>query len=174
MLPLMEIEENIPINGTIVDLGCGEGIIAEYLAQNKLRTVVGVDINAKRLKKSGQKNLRFRFADARKYPLAGINSVVLSDVLHHMNFKDQDIILKNIAKGLKKGGVLLIKEIDANEFLRGGLSRFWDFILYPNEKVYFNDAKALESKLIKLGFRVKLKKTMRLFPGSTTLLICRK
>ena len=174
ILPLNEIDEVLPQSGKIFDLGCGEGVISKYLAQNTKRIVIGVDSDGKRLPKSTQKNLTFKMGDIRKYNVKNADVVIISDVLHHIRFKDQEKVLKNATRGLSKGGLLVIKEIDTQEFLRSAMSRFWDFIFYPKEKIYFNNAKEFETKLTSLGFNVKVKRTTRLFPGSTTLFIARK
>lgn len=174
MLPLTEIDEKIPKNGTIIDLGCGEGVIAKYLAQNRKRNVVGVDFNKKKLGKSKQKNLRFKYSDIREFELREANGVILSDVLHHLNYYDQKKALKNVAKRLKKGGVLIIKEIDKVELIRSRLSRFWDLILYPHDRIYYWQAKDLKDYLQSLKFKVKITRPLRYFPGSTTLFVCKK
>lgn len=174
MLPLGQIDRALPNHGKIVDLGCGQGIIAKYIAQNKNRTVIGVDLNAKRLEKSKLANLRFELADIRDYNLKGADAVILSDVLHHISFTDQDWVLENIKKSLKRQGLLIIKEIDTGEFVRSKLSRFWDSVFYPKEKIYFQNAKVLKKKLEELGFKVSINRPTRLFPGSTTLFIAKK
>ncbi len=174
MLPLNEIDKSLPQRGTIVDLGCGEGVIANYLAQNQNRNVIGIDLNEKRLQSSTKKNLKFQIGDIRNYNLKNVEGVILSDVLHHINFRDQEKVLINIAKGLNKGGILVLKEIDSEELVRSKLSRFWDFVFYPTEKIYFSNPRKLSSKLKNLGFRVSIKRPLRLLPGSTTLFICKK
>lgn len=174
MLPLKEIDTNLPQVGTILDLGCGEGVIARYLATNSKRKVIGVDLNKSRIQQTKLKNLSFEHADIRTYDVKSADGVVLSDVLHHIDFQNQEKVLKNISKGLKRNGILIIKEIDTRDAIRGKLSRFWDFVFYPREKIYFNSSKQLSAKLEKLGFSVEIKKTTKFFPGSTTLFICTK
>ncbi len=174
MLPLSEIDEFLPKKGRILDLGCGEGVTAKYLAQIKSRQVIGVDSNPERLQKSDQKNLKFELADIRKYPLKDVRAIIISDVLHHLNYQDQKNLLSKIASSLKKGGVLLIKEIDTTERLRSNLSRFWDFVFYPKDKIYYHNSKDLKEYLENLGFKVKISRPSRLFPGSTTLFLCQK
>lgn len=174
ILPLDEIDRALPNRGTIIDLGCGQGIIAKHVARNKNRTVIGVDLDAKRLEKSTLANLRFELADIRKYNLKGADAVILSDVLHHISLIDQARVLENIKKSLKKEGLLIIKEIDTAEAIRSKLSRFWDLVFYPKEKIYFQNAKVLKRKLEQLGFKVSIIRPARLFPGSTTLFIAKK
>lgn len=174
ILPLVEIDKNLPAHGTIYDLGCGQGVIAEYLAKKKNRLVIGVDIDNKRIPANQMKNLSFINKDIRKFNINKADGVVLSDVLHHLNKIEQTKILYKVFKGLKKSGVLIIKEIDTKEFVRSRLSRLWDLILYPKDKIEFRNSDQLISELQKIGFKVKISRPTRLFPGSTTLFVCTK
>lgn len=174
ILPLKEINEFLPKKGIIIDLGCGQGVIAYYLANIKQRNVIGVDLNVKRLPKKNLKNLKFIKSDIRKYNVKNANGIIVSDVLHHISVQDQHALIKNVSKNLKSGGIFIVKEIDTDEFTRSKLSRFWDFIFYPKEEIYFRSAKDLKKELENFGFKVKVKKSSRLFPGSTNLFICKK
>src|SRR4030067_2267419 len=102
ILPLEEIDKNLPKEGKIFDLGCGEGVISKYLTRNKKRIVIGIDSNRERLPKEKTKNLSFKNADIRKVFLEGSMGIVISDVLHHLDLKDQKNLLKKIAGDLKK------------------------------------------------------------------------
>ena len=174
ILPLEEIDNNLPKEGKIFDLGCGEGVMSKYLARNKKRTIVGIDSDKKRLSEHKTKNLYFKNADIRDVSLKGLSGVVISDVLHHLDLKDQKDLLKSIFKELKDGGVLVVKEIDSSELVRSKLSRFWDFILYPQDKISYWSYYNLKKFLEKIGFKVKTFRPCRLFPGSTTLFVCKK
>lgn len=174
MLPLREIDEILPERGEIIDLGCGEGVTAKYLARVNSRCVTGVDNNNKRLQNSEQKNLKFVLADIRKFDLKGADAIIISDVLHHLNYEEQKKLLNKIASSLGKDGVFLIKEIDTGEFVRSKLSRFWDFVFYPKDKIFYLRCDNLKTYLEKIGFEVTITRPMRLFLGSTTLFNCKK
>lgn len=175
ILPIFEINQTIPKKGKIVDLGCGQGLIAFSLAQTKTRQVLGIDSNELRLPKSFQKNLKFKKGDIIKTNLGKIEGAVISDVLHHLARHDQLKLIKNVFSNLATGGVLVIKEIDKGEFLRSRLSRAWDFLLYPKDKIYFRSANDLKVILIDVGFKsIKISRPCRFFPGSTTLFVCTK
>lgn len=175
ILPLREIDLALPKTGKIIDLGCGQGIIATYLSQTKSRKVIGIDADGSRLPKSSQKNLVFIKKDLRGINLSKINGAVTSDLLHHLEPKEQKELIKKVYLALEKEGVLIIKEIDTGEIVRSKLSRIWDFILYPKDKIYFNSAVNLKNFLKKTGFSlIKISRPCRLFPGSTTLFICTK
>ena len=173
-LPLKEIDYYLPNQGLIVDLGCGKGIIAEFLSRRTERLVVGVDKLKKNLPKKCPKNLMFKSADITAYKIKNVQGIVISDVLHHLNLKDQKGLLKNIAKNINKQGILVVKEIDASEFIRSSLSRFWDFVFYPQDKINYWHSQKLKFFLKNLGFKVQVKRTTRFFPGSTTLFICKR
>src|SRR3990167_3623726 len=172
ILPLEEIDASLPKKGKLLDLGCGEGVISKYLAKNKKRKVIGIDSDIRRLPKHKTKYLSFKNADIRYVSLTGSSGVVISDVLHHLNLKDQKNLLKKIARDLKEKGVLAIKEIDSSEFIRSRLSRLWDFVLYPQDNISYWNSNDLKSFLEKNGFSVKFSRPCRLFPGSTTLFVC--
>jgi len=174
MLPLAQIDTALPKNGKITELGCGEGVIAKYLASRKNRTIVGIDSNFQRIPKFKSSNLQFKAADITNIKYKPQDAFVISDVLHHITPAKQKILLKNLYTALNKNGILVIKEIDRGEFLRSHMSRFWDFIFYPKEKIYYWDAKKLTLYLSTLGFSTASLRPCRFFPGSTTLLICRK
>jgi len=174
IVPLKKIDDLLPVKGKIIDLGCGQGLIAKKLSQKKTRMIIGIDQDNSRLPKSDKKNLQFISHDIRTYPINNANGIILSDVLHHMNFIDQKKLLSSFRASLGKNGVLLIKEIDTEEFIRSKLSRFWDFIFYPSDKIYYWSSKKLQSFLKESGFSVQIERASRLFPGSTTLFICKK
>lgn len=174
ILPLERIDYFIPNEGRIIDLGCGQGVISKYLARLPKRHVIGVDANLKRLPTSSLKNLSFARADITRYAAKKAEGVILSDVLHHIKTQDQKKLLANIKTFLKPNGVLVIKEIDKEEFLRSKLSRVWDYLLYPKDTIYYWSSSELKKYLVNLGFKVKVQRASLLFPGSTTLFICKK
>ncbi len=174
ILPLKEIDVALPQKGCIIELGCGEGVISTYLARNKQRKIIGIDLNNNRIANTTSPNLAFKVGDITKTNFKHQEGFVISDVLHHIAPEKQKKLLGNLHKALKKNGVLVIKEIDKDEFLRSKMSRLWDFILYPNDKINYWSSLDLKTYLIKIGFKVYVKRPSRFFPGSTTLFICTK
>ena len=131
-------------------------------------------LNQRPKNSSKLKNLKFIKGDVTKLNFKDLDAIVISDVLHHLSPKNQKNLLSKIPKMIKKHGVLVIKEIDKTERIRMALSRIWDFLLYPKDKIFYFDCKELKNDLEKLGFKVKISRPCRLFPGSTTLLTCKK
>jgi SAM-dependent methyltransferase len=181
MVPLDAIDRALPATGTIADLGCGQGVIAAHLALNPARTVIGIDSDAARIAQADQSyadtpNLRFVAGDIRQLDLSQLDGVVVSDVLHHVPPTDRQAVLELVHQALAENGVFVIKEVDRDEFVRGKLSRLWDTILYPKEQCFeFFTLTNLEQLLTGTGFAIdNVSRESRFFPGSTTLLVCRR
>ncbi len=179
MLPLRQINDFIPDSGLNYELGSGYGVISTYLANShSQRSVIAVDIDSQKInlahKKNINKNLDFVVADIHKFKLELCHGVVLSDFLHHLAYATHEDVIKKIYSSLVRGGVLVIKEIDDNDGLRKWLSRFWDMLLYPKDRIYYRSKAEWSSLLRKYGFTISIMRTVWWFPGSSYLFICKK
>ena|SRR3989344_1331027 len=176
MLPLRDIHAALPPTGIIYDLGCGEGVVSFYLAQTApQRQIIGVDIDTQKIRRARHlPNLTFIHADLAHTNLTKANGCLLSDVLHHLPPSTQRQLLLKIGRQLKSGSVCIIKEINQDDLIRSRLSRFWDWIFYPQDKIYYWRAQDLVKTMKQLGFKVKFTPAMSWFPGSTNLFVCIK
>ena len=176
MLPLQDIDAALPRAGMIYDLGCGEGIVSFYLARSTpQRQVIGIDLDINKISRARPlPNLKFIHADLTQINLHSASGCLLSDVLHHLSPRIQRQLLHQISRELKPGSVCVIKEINAADTIRSKLSRFWDWIFYPQDKIYYWRAQDLVKTMKQLGFKVKFTPAMPWFPGSTNLFVCIK
>lgn len=180
IVPFNQIESYLPKRGTIVDIGCGEGVMATLLAvSSPERKVIGLDINKKKIKLAlevSQKiqNLSFNLQDAINQNLPKANGFILSDFLHHIQLSKHRLFLRRLINHLEREGVIVIKEIDLKDGVRSKISRFFDFLFYPLEKVSFINSEELTDFLTRLGLKVRVIKVKKWFPGSTTLFICKR
>jgi 2-polyprenyl-3-methyl-5-hydroxy-6-metoxy-1,4-benzoquinol methylase len=178
--PFGSMERYLPRAGTIVDVGCGEGVLVQYMGRTGgNRRVIGIDRDSKRLEAArlaakGLPNVSFRNANAQTVRMKKVHGIVFSDFLHHIPYKEQDRLLKTMSKYLVKGGILLIKEIDRKDGVRRMLSRMWDYVFYPDDTIYYRDLTQLAHQLQRYGYMVVHRQAARHFPGSTHLLICSK
>jgi 2-polyprenyl-3-methyl-5-hydroxy-6-metoxy-1,4-benzoquinol methylase len=178
--PFVKIASYMPKSGTIVDLGCGEGVMAVLLAlSSSKRNVIGIDNDKEKIKLGKSianeiPNLTFKLQDVCKTKLQKADGFVLSDFLHHTPHSGHKKILQNVAKATKEKGIVVIKEVDSSEFLRSKLARCWDFIFYPQVKTFYWDSQELIRLLKTFGFKVEIRRETKYFPSSTILFICRK
>ncbi len=113
--PYIEVEQLLPKSGKIIDLGCGEGVLTNYLGlSSDHRIVLGIDIDKKRIREAshGVKNVSFRSVDITKFKIPPCDGIIIFQVLHHLYSKStQEETIKHCADSLRKGGKLIIVEI---------------------------------------------------------------
>lgn len=154
----------LPDNGLLVDVGCGYGVMANYLALHFPHSqVIGIDLDRKRidaaLKTVGKrKNITFLLKDARDWAFPGCTGVTMTDFLHHVPRSEHEPILRHVFQSLENGGILLILEVDttAKPFYRYWTSYLSDRVLYPGSRSFFRSPPDLQSSLSNLGFSVKI------------------
>ncbi|MCM8787386.1 MAG: class I SAM-dependent methyltransferase [Candidatus Omnitrophica bacterium] len=179
IFPFKQMEKYLPKKGEIVDVGCGEGLLSVYLSlRSKKRRVYGIDTDRKRIelaKKAakGITNLQFFVQDALSWKKR-VDAVVVSDVFHHFSPSSQEKFLKIAQQVIKKNGCLVIKEINKSDFIRARLSRLWDYILYPGDKINYWTIRKLVNRLKKLDFKVKVFRASLFLPASTIVYVCSK
>jgi len=168
-------------NELLIDVGCGYGVMANYLSLRFPDSqVTGIDLDHKRidvaLKTVGKReNLTFLLKDARDWALPSCTGVIMTDFLHHISRRDQELILHRVFRSLEKGGVLLISEVDptAKPFHRYWASYLSDRVLYPFSKSHFRKPYEWKSILSSVGFSVKTIKTRNpIFAG--IIYVCQK
>ena len=133
--PYEVVDELLPNNGKILDLGCGEGLLSNYLAlSSSQRTVTGYEIAPERLlrAKKGIKNAFFSVGDIIKTPYPKSDAVVLFHVLHHLPNKDvQEKVIKKAKNSLEKNGKLVIVEVHVKPTIKYAAAWFADHFLVP-------------------------------------------
>jgi trans-aconitate methyltransferase len=90
----------VGVAGTIVDIGCGIGLMAAYLHESGFaQPVVGIDHDARKIEQARRAvpSATFEVADARE-AIPDASAVLLLDVLHYFDDDDQSRILANAAR----------------------------------------------------------------------------
>lgn len=133
--PYKKLEKLVPRKGKIVDLGCGEGIFANYLAlASTTRQIFGVDKDKKRVRYAdrGLPNTKFVNGDITKRTVPPADCILLVHVLHHLSsYADQEKMVDKCKKKLKRRGKLIIVEIDPRPTFKYLVTWFTDHFLVP-------------------------------------------
>lgn len=133
--PYIEVEELIPVSGTVVDLGCGEGIFSNYIGLvSKQRKVIGIEIGKNRIKIAdhGIPNVSFMNADITKIDLPQSDAIICFQLLHHLkSYEIQGELIEKCIKYLNKGGKIIIDEIRVDYTPRYWLTWIADHFLVP-------------------------------------------
>jgi ubiquinone/menaquinone biosynthesis C-methylase UbiE len=115
-LPSAEFQALLPNGAQILDMGCGNGIITEFLA-NQGSTVTGVDINSVMVKQCTERsipNTKFVEHDLMQHlPFEDktFDAVVCAFVLVNIMPSEKRVaLLAEVSRVLKKGGVVWIHE----------------------------------------------------------------
>ena len=183
IIPFEEFSAIMPRTGLIVDVGCGYGYIANYLAlASSDRTVVGLDPNTKRLELcertvGNRTNVRFAADDIRKCDLFPADGVLMADVLHHVPYAEQEEVLRGIHRVMRAGGIFLMRETRMSFSIRYFLFNYClELLLYPmTEKLKFRKDHEWTHLLETVGFRiVRIIPNQGSFPYVCSSFICQK
>lgn len=183
--PFEHLQSHLPQNGVIVDMGCGDGLLANYIAVSRPKiNVYGVDINKDRIKEAqkGLKNTKFIQGDITNSSIPTADAILLIHVLHHLlSKKDQEKLLVQCKNKLKKNGVLIVAEIAEQPFIKYLFTWLTDHVTVPilfegklfNPNVFFRQTKQWEGLFNKLGFSTETIYAHQGKPFSHILFICR-
>jgi ubiquinone/menaquinone biosynthesis C-methylase UbiE len=92
-------------NHCVIDIGGGTGLYSTHIIE-KIDKAVIVDISFKMLDKIDHQKILTIQADGAILPIKNdkFDIAIIIDVLHHINKKDQEHVIKEIFRILKKGG----------------------------------------------------------------------
>ena len=180
LCPFEEIESHIPKEGKIIDVGCGYGLLANFLVlRSNKRDVTGVDLSTKRIKAAqettdSRKNIRFKLINVFDLKLREPDAVVMSDFLHHIDYQSQEVVLTHCYEKLSHGGLLVCQEVNNKPLWKYWFAFLIDRILNIGERQFFRPHQEFQELLERIGFTVKVRRVDKHLPLSDILYICKK
>jgi SAM-dependent methyltransferase len=103
--------------GTVLDVGCGEGLLARRLAPHPVFDYVGVDISSVAIARASQfsnPHTRFLVADVEAYaPAERFDAIVFNEALYY--FTQPQCVVENLRQALKSDGIIIISTTAISE-----------------------------------------------------------
>lgn len=173
------VETLLPKKGRIMDLGSGYGFFSNMLGlASPEREVIGVELSQRKMRYADRsvKNVRFINNDVTRLKLDDCDAIILFHVLHHLSsYPEQHRLVKECYKKLKKGGKLIVVEIDYKPLWKFLVTFLIDAILYMGDRILYRNRKQFTGLLEKVGLKVNsIIPAHRLVPLSHVVFICEK
>jgi SAM-dependent methyltransferase len=105
---------------SVLDIGCGPGLLVDWLCQDSKRRYVGIDVSSVAIRQARERvsdQARFEVADAATFdPGARFDMIVLNEMLYYM--ERPELVLERYGDFLAPGGVLVISMWRSTDSLR--------------------------------------------------------
>jgi len=157
----------LPVGGRLLDAGGGTGRVSETL-RPLVGQIVVCDISLGMLRRArargGIDGVR---SDAARLPFpdAGFERAMVTDALHH--FRDQQQVIRELARVLAPGGVLVIEEFDFRRPAVKALAMLEKLALMGSRFLRPEDIRGL---LLQAGLVAEIRKTR----GSSVMIVAKK
>ena len=188
----------LPPGGSLLDLGCGQGVLAALLlaaqerhAQGEWpaawapppnpRAIRGIDLMARdveRARRASGGTAQFLTGDIRSTDFGDADAVVILDVLHYVDFHAQDAVLARVRATLANGGLLLLRVADASPSWRFRMTVAVDRAAmalrgHRFERLWCRSLDEWKRRLAELGFDVRATPMSDGTPFANVLLVAR-
>ena len=189
----------LPREGTLADLGCGQGLMLALISTARelhgrgvwpagwpdppagLR-LYGVEDRVPMVAKARQAlqgDATILQGDLRAIPLPRCDVALLFDVVHLMPPGDQDDLLSRVSEAIRPGGLLILREADAAGGWRFRAVRLGNWLCRAvqgqwRRRFHFRSASEWSRRLSELGFTVEARPMRGNMPFANVVLYARR
>jgi methionine biosynthesis protein MetW len=130
--------EVIEPGSTVLDLGCGEGMLLQYLAETRDTSGYGVDVSQEAVKLARERGIQAEVADITSWQIdQAYDYIILSEVLEHLVNPEE--VISKVHRRFRKALIVSIPNIGYYPHrLRLLLGRFpLQWVLHPAEHLRY-------------------------------------
>lgn len=127
--PIDIVLDQIPLNSKILDLGCGNGHLYNEIGEKNFISYNGIDPEIKSLIVNKKVKLIKKKVEDVLDEINDFDCVLMIDVMHHIDKKNQKKIFYAITKKLKSKSIFIYKDISNDNF-------FFSFMNFMHDLVY--------------------------------------
>jgi len=180
-----EVGQYLPMNGRLLDIGCGFGLFSLYFAlESSSREIVGYDLAENRLDMARKAATKLGVSSRTSFcrqDVIGLResphtyqAAYMLDILHHVDPLLHGDIIASIHDALLPGGILVLKEIDTRPCWKVWFTWILDVLMNPSQPPHYVGKKTLSSLLCSIGFEVRTHLLVDILPYPHLLYVCRK
>lgn len=181
---LEEIEQHLPPQAIILDVGCGFGLFSLFFARRCFaRKLIAFDIDPVRIavaqkardKLNLTQQINFYEYDVADYPFTeSVDAIVMLDLFHHLPPHVGQKILASFYDTLRENGTLIIKDVTATPRWQMWFTWLLDKLMNFHTFLYYYTRDEMITLLEHQGFTVKFHRIPDVLPYPHILYICRK
>ena len=180
--PFSVVLNEIPVGATVLDYGCGHGLLALRAAEARAARVLGVDIDPDKIgvaRRAAVGATTFGVVEAGEVPPGSWEVVCVTDVLYLLAPDDQRELVVRLASRLAPGGALLVKEMDTRPRLKAAWMRAQERVMVSvlgatrGATLAFTDPDHLADAMRGAGLDVTARPAGRWYPWPHHLLVGR-
>lgn len=180
--PFDAILREIPMAATMLDYGCGHGLLALEAATRRGATVLGVDIDRAKIaiaQRVALANTSFAVIASNEPPSGTWDVICVTDVLYLMPRDDQRELVTELARRLDAHGVLVVKEMDVEPRWKAAWMRLQERVMVrvlgatKGDALAFTDPVELAAAMRGAGLDVETRRLDRWSPYPHVMLIGR-
>jgi 1-acyl-sn-glycerol-3-phosphate acyltransferase len=155
----------LPKKGKLVDVGCGYGFLSLMLGfMSKDRQITGIDYDEEKISIAANcisktDNIRFSCDDVTTVQFESADAFIINDVLHYLTPPEQEGLIERCVMKLSPGGILIIRDADADKKKRHLGTRYTEFFSTRSgfnktteTGLHFTSADLIKNTLAKFNF----------------------